>query len=180
MKVGTRFLRVFFTNEETRLYTCVNTALRRQRAYGFRPTAEDLVLGPYILMYQLLLLFWVKLEKESKTTYRKMILSKSHQDKYRKGDKFTWLSFVSSSINFAIAKPFPTVNPDEETCVHPTIFIFDNSCNCGWQPRNRSLPCTKKRRESILPGRSSSLPLERMKMANLEFISNCFQLNCFR
>ena len=152
-----------YTNENTRLYTRVNTALRRQRAHGFRPTADDLALGPYILMYQLLLLFWVKLEKESKPTYRKMILSKSHQDKYRKGVKFTWLSFVSSSINFAKAIPFPTCEPDEETCVHPTIFIIDNSCDCRWQPRNIEKFAMYEEEERVYPAGSQFLVTNRIE-----------------
>ncbi|XP_061174682.1 uncharacterized protein LOC133183791 [Saccostrea echinata] len=143
-----------YTDENTRLYTRVNTALRRQRSHGYRPTAEDLALGPYILMYQLLLMFWLKLEKESKTTYRKMLLTKDHQEKYKKGIKFTWLSFVSSSVNPTKAIPFPTCEPEEETCTNVTVFEFDNTCICQWQPRNIEKFAMYEEEERVYPAGS--------------------------
>lgn len=150
-----------YTNEETRLYTRVNTALRRQRSHDFRPTAEDLALGPYILVYQLLLLHWDKLGKESNTTYRKVLLTKNHQEKYKNGVKFAWLSFVSSSVTYEKAIPFPTCEPEEDVSTHPTMFIFDNTCACRWQPRNIEKFAMYEEEERVYPAGSRFLVTNR-------------------
>lgn len=150
-----------YTNEETRLYTRVNTALRRQRSHGFRPTAEDLALGPYILVYQLLLLYWDRLGKESSTTYRKVLLTKNNQEKYKKGVKFAWLSFVSSSVAYEKAMPFPTCAPEEEVTTHSTMFIFDNTCASRWQPRNIENFAVYKEKERVYPAGSHFLVTNR-------------------
>ncbi|XP_056013657.1 uncharacterized protein LOC125674623 [Ostrea edulis] len=145
-----------YTNEETRLYTRVNTALRRQKVNGYKPTADDLALGPYVLVYQMLLMYWQKLKKESSKTYRKMMLTKSDQKKYQKGLKFVWLSFVSSSVNPTKALPFPTEEFDEES-KHSTIFEFDNTCDCQWQPRNIEEFAVYKEEERVYPAGSQFL-----------------------
>lgn len=150
-----------YTHEQTRLYDVVNTALRRERARDFKPTSGDLALGPYILVYNLLLMFWNKLGKESRTTYRKMLLSKRDQDKYLKGVKFTWLSFVSSSVAFEKAIPFPTYEREEEICTYPTIFIFDNTCACRWQPRNIEEFAMYEEEERVYPAGSHFLVTNR-------------------
>ncbi|CAG2226475.1 unnamed protein product [Mytilus edulis] len=99
-----------YTNEATYLYTDLNTALRRQ-TLGYCPASDDLALGPYIVIYQLLLLFWDELEKESQQTYRRMILCDKDVAKYKKGVKFSWQCFVSSTIDKHCATPFPTRAP---------------------------------------------------------------------
>lgn len=143
------------------MYTRVNTALRRQRSHGFRPTAEDLALGPYILVCQLLLLYWDRLGKESNTTYRKVLLTKNHQEKYIKGVNFAWLSFVSSSVSYEKAIPFPTCEPEEEVSTHPTMFIFDNTCVCRWQPRNIEKFAMYEEEERVYPAGSHFLVTNR-------------------
>lgn len=144
-----------YTQEESRLYDCVNTALRRQRSDGFKPTAADLALGPYIVVYQVLLMFWDKLDKEPKRTFRKMQLSKNDVNKYKKGIQFTWLSFVSSSVVRIRANPFPT-SINKEGCNHPTLFIIDNhSCARQLQPRNiEEIALHRGEKERVYPAGS--------------------------
>lgn len=144
-----------YTQEESRLYDCVNTALRRQRSDGFKPTAADLALGPYIVVYQVLLMFWDKLDKEPKRTFRKMQLSKNDVNKYKKGIQFTWLSFVSSSVDRIRANPFPT-SINKEGCNHPTLFIIDNhSCARQLQPRNiEEIALHRGEKERVYPAGS--------------------------
>lgn len=144
-----------YTQEESRLYDCVNTALRRQRSDGFKPTAADLALGPYIVVYQVLLMFWDKLDKEPKSTFRKMQLSKNDVNKYKKGIQFTWLSFVSSSVDRDRASPFPT-SINKEGCNYPTLFIIDNhSCARQLQPRNiEELAMHRGEKERVYPAGS--------------------------
>lgn len=144
-----------YTQEESRLYDCVNTALRRQRSDGFKPTAADLALGPYIVVYQVLLMFWDKLDKEPKSTFRKMQLSKNDVNKYKKGIQFTWLSFVSSSVDRDRASPFPT-SINKEGCNYPTLFIIDNhSFARQLQPRNiEELAMHRGEKERVYPAGS--------------------------
>ncbi|XP_061173628.1 uncharacterized protein LOC133182798 [Saccostrea echinata] len=152
-----------YTNEDKRLYTRVNTALRRQKAPGYKPTAEDLALGPYILAFQLLLMFWNNLKTERKTTYRKMMLTKKDLEKYQKGIKFIWLSFVSSSVNPEKAIPFPTLRQNEES-TYSAIFKIDNSCanTCLWQPKNIEKFAMFQEEERVYPAGSQFLVTDRI------------------
>ena len=123
-----------YTEEyESRLYTFLNTAMRRQRDLDYRPTARDMALGPYILMYEILLLFWDELRKENRKTYRRMLLSDNDLKKYVVGTKFMWMSFVSSSSVMQNAVAFPTCEASGDNVI---IFTIDNSTPCIWQPRN--------------------------------------------
>ncbi|CAC5415921.1 unnamed protein product [Mytilus coruscus] len=122
-----------YTDERTQLYTYLNTALRRQRDTGFKPTGKDLALGPYILMFHLLLFCWRNLVREKTKTYRKMKVSSKDLAKYQRGTKFTWLSFVSSSVQQQCAQIFPSCAPSGDLEVH---FIIDNSGDSQWQPLN--------------------------------------------
>lgn len=122
-----------YTDETTQLYTYLNTALRRQRDTGFKPTANDLALGPYILMFHLLLFCWRNLVREKTETHRKMKISARDLAKYQPGTKFTWLSFVSSSVQQQCAQIFPSCAPSGDLEVH---FIIDNSGDSQWQPLN--------------------------------------------
>ena len=97
-----------YTEEDNRLYDHLNTALRRQREDDYMPTGTDLALGPFVIMFQLLLLYWGKLSRENRTTYRKMLVTDEELEKYEIGTKFAWMSFVSSSVELAKAKRFPT------------------------------------------------------------------------
>lgn len=77
-----------YTFEENHLYDHLNTVLCRQHQADYRPTASDLALGPYVLMYQLLLLFWNQLHKERRVTYRRMCVSPDDVHQYQVGTKF--------------------------------------------------------------------------------------------
>lgn len=139
-----------YTNENTHLYTYVNTALRRQRKTDYRPTADDIALGPYILMFHLLLLYWDNLKKESGTTYRRMNLSRTELNKYKEGVRFLWLAFVSSSMDFVYASVFPTVEPSMDQD-QEVVFEIENSVNSQWQPRDIGACAEYEENERIFP-----------------------------
>ncbi|KAL4231317.1 hypothetical protein ACF0H5_008897 [Mactra antiquata] len=122
-----------YTAEENYMYTYLNTAFRRQRMKHYRPTGDDLALGPYAVVYQMLLMFWNKLPRERRTTYRKMLLSNADLNKYDVGISFVWQSIASSSTKLQCAIPFPTCGPKGDKSV---IFTIDNSEDSCWQPRN--------------------------------------------
>lgn len=127
-----------YTREDFDLYAGVNMALRRQRSADFKPTSEDLAFGPYVLVLQTLLWFWDELKYESSITFRKMLLSENDLDKYQKGISFTWLSFVSSSVNRQMAISFPSRYPEKQknTNTKSVLFIFDNKNAGQCQPKN--------------------------------------------
>lgn len=137
-----------YTQEDTRLYDHLNTALRRQRNKDYRPTADDLALGPYVLMYQLLLLFWSELHKERRVTYRRMELSAGDLEQYQVGTKFAWMSFVSSSVERELAAAFPTSAPSGNK---PVVFTIDNSSHSPWQPRDIEKYAAFVERERVYP-----------------------------
>lgn len=122
-----------YTEEKNNLYTHLNMAFRGQRSDHYTPTGNDLALGPYAVIYQMLLLFWEDLPRETGTTYRKMLLSKADADKYQRGIIFVWQSIVSSSTELCCAVPFPTCGPVGD---QSAIFTIDNSAKSEWQPRN--------------------------------------------
>jgi len=122
-----------YTIEENSIYTHLNMAFRRQRATDYRPTGDDLAMGPYCVMYQILLLFWTELEAESQTTYRKMKLRKEDLDLYKVGTCFVWQSIVSSALRQEGAKAFPTKGSSGGIDV---MYTIDNSAISKWRPRN--------------------------------------------
>lgn len=125
-----------YTTHGIKVYARVNTALRRQRLFGFKPTAVDLALGPYILVFHLLIIFWNKLQTESKRTYRQVLLSEFEQQQYTKGTEFFWLSFVSTSAKKTKAIAYPEDKIVKVNQRLKTLFIFDNSSPRSWQPKN--------------------------------------------
>ena len=89
------------------IYREVNTSLRRQsQGSTYKPTADDLALGPYTLLLDTLLFYWSELNSVSTTTYRGMTLGESDIQMYAKGTQFVWLNFVSSSLDKLIADTF--------------------------------------------------------------------------
>ena len=122
-----------YTMEENYMYTYLNMAFRRQKETTYLPTGSDLSIGPYAVMYQMLLLFWPELKREHRKTYRKMLLTKEDCDQYVNGKRFVWQSIVSSSTELQSAIPFPTCGPEGEQSV---IFTIDNRASSQWQPRN--------------------------------------------
>ncbi|VDI68805.1 Hypothetical predicted protein [Mytilus galloprovincialis] len=122
-----------YTNENTKLYIYLNNALRRQEERLYRPTANDLGLGPYILMFHLLLMYWNELIPETGITYRRIIVKDTDCRRYQKGAQFVWLSFITSSVDLANAEPFPLCVPKGK---HKIIFVFNNETPSRWQPRN--------------------------------------------
>ncbi|KAL3855256.1 hypothetical protein ACJMK2_014472 [Sinanodonta woodiana] len=123
-----------YTEEATYLYTYMNTALRRQRECDYKPSAIDLAMGPYVVMYQMLLLFWDDLSRDNTKTYRQMKLNENDLEKYQVGVQFIWLAFVSSSVNPEKAKSFPTYTG--ATGENTTTFIIDNTAKSSYQPRD--------------------------------------------
>lgn len=122
-----------YTKEENQMYTFLNMAFRRQKDSYYRPSGDDLALGPYAVIYQMLLLYWPALKRERKTTYRRMLLTKEDLQKYHVGKRIVWQSVVSSSIDRDSALPFPTCGPQGDQAV---VFTIDNSAESSWRPRN--------------------------------------------
>lgn len=148
-----------YTYEDSYLYDNLNTALRRQHQADYRPTADDLALGPYILMYQLLLLFWDQLHRERRVTYRRMRVSPEDLHQYQEGTKFAWMSFVSSSVEVEKALNFPTrltTSGDENV-----MFKIDNSSDCEWQPRNIERYARYMEKERVYPAGAKFLVTKR-------------------
>ncbi|KAK3598101.1 hypothetical protein CHS0354_002100 [Potamilus streckersoni] len=138
-----------YTVEKTYLYAHMNTALRRQQVSGYKPKANDLATGPYAVMYQILLLFWGKLKRENALTYRQMLLTKNDLDKYQVGVKFTWLAFISSSVDPKKATPFPTCNGAQGE--NKVTFTIDNTTNSLYQPRNIEKYAKFEENERVYP-----------------------------
>ncbi|KAK3598104.1 hypothetical protein CHS0354_002103 [Potamilus streckersoni] len=138
-----------YTIEETYFYTQMNTALRRQEMSGYKPSANDLAMGPYIVMYQILLLFWSDLGRENLKTYRRMQLTEKDMKKYQVGVKFTWVSFVSSSVEVKNAVAFPTCKGVVGEYV--VTFTIDNTANSNHQPRDIEMFAMYMERERVYP-----------------------------
>ena len=93
------------------VYREVNESLRRQSLEScgsYKATADDLALGPYSLLLDVLLFYWSELKQVSDTTYRGMGLNEGDLKKYSIGTRFIWLSFVSSSKQRSVAIQFAT------------------------------------------------------------------------
>lgn len=141
-----------YTLEENYMYTYLNTAFRRQKKNNYTPTGNDLAIGPYAVVYQMLLLFWQELPRENQTTYRRMIFKKSDLAKYKIGVKFVWSSVVSSSTVMTYAVAFPTCGPSGDI---PVVFAIDNRA-AGWkQPRNIEKYATYMECERTYPAGAS-------------------------
>lgn len=122
-----------YSNEDNTIYAYLNMAFRRQRQENYRPTGDDLAMGPYCVMYQMLLLFWRRLKQESRTTYRKMKMTTNDVEKYAPGTRFIWQSIVSSAINPEHTHTFPSMAPTGDTSV---LFTISNDADSLWKPRN--------------------------------------------
>ena len=111
------------------IYREVNDALRKegQLQRKFKATGDDVAVGPYALMLDILLFFWKDLTKETRKTYRGMDLQDDDLKKYQVGTQFVWLSFVSSSTNREKANEFGNV-----------LFVISNDTPEAklWCPRN--------------------------------------------
>ena len=109
------------------IYRIANKALAREGQEDYKATGDDLAVGPYDLMLDILLFYWKDLNPVSDTTYRGTYLSDDDLKKYSKGTQFVWLSFVSSSIDRSVAVNFAT----------NTIFEISNNTPGAelWRPR---------------------------------------------
>ncbi|KAL4217718.1 hypothetical protein ACF0H5_022459 [Mactra antiquata] len=137
-----------YTIEENYMYTYLNLAFRRQKSQNYRPSGHDLALGPFAVVYQMLLLFWTDLPRENGITYRRMMLSNDDVQQYQIGTKFVWQSVASSSTDLAYAEPFPTCGTAGDQAV---IFTIDNKENSPWQPRNIEKYAMYMERERTYP-----------------------------
>lgn len=122
-----------YSNEDNTIYAYLNMAFRRQRQDDYRPTGDDLAMGPYAVMYQMLLLFWNRLGKEEGVTYRKMKMTATEVDMYVPGTRFVWQSVVSSAINKDHTHTFPSMTPTGNVTA---LFTITNNPKSSWQPRN--------------------------------------------
>ena len=112
------------------IYREVNTSLRREGQKGeYKPTADDLALGPYTLLLDALLFYWGELKPVSNTTYRGMTLKPADLEQYAKGTQFVWLNFVSTSLDESVAEGF----------AGNTLFEISNNTPgpaAAWRPRD--------------------------------------------
>ena len=68
--------------------------------------------------------------------------------KYQPGTKFTWLSFVSSSVEHKCAQIFPSCQPSGDLEVH---FVIDNAADSQWQPLNIESYACYMEKERVYP-----------------------------
>ena len=166
-----------YTHEDTQLYMYLNIALRRQEERSYRPTARDLGLGPYILMFHLLLMYWNKLVPEKVTTFRKILAKEADCRRYQRGTQFVWLSFVSSSVDLNKAEPFPTCAPSGE---HKMTFIIENSTPSRWQPRNIETYAHYLEKERVYPACAEFIVTDRSEVdgiteVHLKLLDSCLK-----
>ena len=141
------FIRVY-TDENTWFYDIMNTALRKQKTTNYRPSGNDLAIGPFITAFQMIILFWDKLPRESGVTYRQVLLSEADLKKYQAGVEFSWHTFVSSAKKYENAMNFPTVEASGD---YNVMFIIDNSRDSFWRPRDVNEYSTNKETERLYP-----------------------------
>jgi len=146
-----------YTDEDNSIYAYLNMAFRRQKQTGYRPSGDDLAMGPYCVMYQMLLLFW-NLKAESRHTYRKMKLSTDDSDQYKIGTKFIWQSIVSSALRKKHTHNFPSQGTSGPITV---LFTIDNSVECLWQPKNIEELAVYEETERTYPAGSKFAVTER-------------------
>lgn len=141
------FIRVY-TDESTWFYDIMNTALRKQKTTNYRPSGNDLAIGPFITTFQMVILFWDQLPRESEITYRQVLLSEKDLKMYQVGVKFSWHTFVSSAKHYDNAMNFPTVEGSGNCIV---MFIIDNSRDSFWRPRDVNEYSINKETERLYP-----------------------------
>ena len=127
------FARTVKLYSSNHIYRQVNESLRREgQGRSYKPTADDLALGPYTLSLDVLLFYWKELNPVRTPTFRVMNLSSSDLQMYTVGTKFIWLSFVSSSKKKQAALDFPYE--------YNTLFEISNDKPDAvlWQPRDLS------------------------------------------
>ena len=137
-----------YTEEHNSIYSFLNMAFRRQKQTDYRPSGDDLAVGPYCVMFQILLLFWKNIEAENRQTYRKMKLSMEDSEQYQLGTKFVWHSIVSSDLKRNHTHVFPTQGTSGPVTV---LFTMDNSAACLWQPKNIEELAVYKETERTYP-----------------------------
>lgn len=133
-----------YTDEHNSIYSFMNKAFRKREKDG-----TDLALGPYCVMYQILLLFWKELPRENLRTYRKMMMQQKDTDQYKKNTAFVWPAVVSSARDEARTFAFPTCGQKSGSV--EVMFEIDNSEPCDWQPRNIETHATYQETERTYP-----------------------------
>lgn len=124
------------------IYRAVNESLRREGQEQYKATGDDLAVGPYNLMLDILLFYWKGLKSVRDTTYRGTHVSDEDLKKYSKGVQFVWLSFVSSSIDKSVAEGFGN-----------TLFVISNDSPDVelWRPRDISPYSVYPEKEALYP-----------------------------
>ena len=142
------FIKVY-TDESTWFYDIMNTALRKQKMANYRPSGNDLAIGPFITAFQMIILFWDKLPREQGVTYRQILLSETDLKKYKVGVTFSWHTFVSSAKEYERAMNFPTVEASGDCNV---MFTINNSKSRSfWKPRDLTEYSTNHETERLYP-----------------------------
>jgi len=114
------------------IYKGVNDALNKQGTSNYNPTDSDKNLGTYALILDSILMYWTKLQKNSKKTYRGLGLSNSDLSQYSNGTLFSWLAFTSSTTDMMAAITFMRSTSQEKK----VLFIINNKGGSSWRPRD--------------------------------------------
>ena len=120
------------------VYRQLNLALKREGIYKieYKPAADDLAVASYCLMLDLVLFYHSEelgYRRVRETTYRGTKMSKNDLEKYQEGNRFVWLSFVSSTKDENIARGFMG-NLSNPAYAH-VLFEIRNDKASHWLPR---------------------------------------------
>ena len=108
-----------------RVYRETNKALKREFPPKYKPTAEDLALGLFALLLDLVLAFWKSLDSANFKTYRGV---SGKDGTYKKDNEIMFNGFVSTSKDKDTAEFF--------TGGYGTVFEFDNSEETRSRPKS--------------------------------------------
>ena len=107
------------------VYKPVNEAMAREFNKDYKPTAKDLALGLYAMLFDVTITFWPTLKQTSEDTYRGV---GNQMGEYVKGEEIMFTSIISSSGSRGIAEGFAGH--------YGTLFIIDNSADATTRPKH--------------------------------------------
>ncbi len=150
------------------VYGEINKAMAREFQPDYKPTAADLALGLYALLFDITITFWPALDTNCYKTYRGV---GNKLGDYKTGQEIMFTSIVSSSGSESTARGFAGS--------YGTLFKIDNSADATTRPKYI-------RKYSVLPGedeyvyaigtefRIKSVKMEsNLRVIKLDLLSSC-------